>query len=497
MVLGTTYTSLPIKIAQINSQRKKTVITQLLNNFGNDFDILLIQEPSWGFIGNDPDNGEEIYGPVALQGWNTILPVPAEAGSRTRPRTLTYFKPRHDYAITLRSDILEDRDVQILDINQANHDTVTVINIYNDTPKGVNCILNRLQHTDNVIRNNPTAITGDFNMHHPLWSREDREANHDQVTEDTVDWLAQGGLSLMNTKGEITHLARHGGERPSVIDLTFTNQEANAQDTFKDWAVDPQLSLDSDHNAIKFTIDQGREEIDNPCGTKFNLKDVQIDEWTKVFEEEIGARNERMEELRNIDHPEHNHLDEYASLLTESLQTAMERLSKAKKKSHHAKPWWDNDLKAAVDAVSAARQEHQGHQRLLGEFSPQLQANVRRCRNFFKRLCKYKKRAWVNKTLEEASADDIWSFPNWSKGIRNYPTPPISQGPNLPKATTHYGKCEALRKELYQPPQSSTYNRLTLKQGRQTTYPLKSLRLKKSKKPSTKTAPTRRLGTLK
>ena len=442
----------PIRIAQLNTQKKKTVITQLLNNYGNDFDIFLIQEPNWGFIGTNPINGDPIHGPIALQGWNMILPVPNAAGTPNRPRTMTYYRPRPDYTITLRTDIIEDPDIQILDIIQTNQPTVTVINIYNDTPKGVNCILNRIRHTRDIIRENPTALTGDFNMHHPLWSREEREARQDQLTEDTVEWITQQSLSLLNTKGEITHLARHIGERPSVIDLTFINQEATTQDTFKDWAVDPQLALDSDHNAIKFTIDQGRKEIDNPCGIKYNLKDIQPDEWIKVFEEEIDTRWATLDEFQSIEQPNKNQLDDYADTLSRTIQSAMERLSKTKTNSHHAKPWWDSDLKEAVARVQKVRQEQLEYQRLLGEHSPQIQAKIRRSRNFFKRLCHHKKRTWINKTLEDATINDIWSFPNWSKGTRNYPTPPIAQGPNLPKATTHQGKCEALRKELYQPP---------------------------------------------
>ena len=79
-------------------------------------------------------------------------------------------------------------------------------------------------------------------------------------------------------------------------------------------------------------------------------------------------------------------------------------------------------------------------------------------RNFFKRLCKFKKREWATKTLENASINDIWSFPNWSKGIRVYPTLPISRGPDLPKATTHEDKCSTLRQELYQPPPNLEQN---------------------------------------
>lgn len=92
------------------------------------------------------------------------------------------------------------------------------------------------------------------------------------------------------------------------------------------------------------------------------------------------------------------------------------------------------------------------YQSLTGESSPILLTNLHRSKNFFRCLCKFKKREWVTKTLENATPKDIWQFPNWAKGIRNYPTPPISCGPNVPKATSHEDKCEALRNELFQPP---------------------------------------------
>ena len=104
----TTSSTQPIKIAQLNVQRKKQVTMQLLNSFSEDFDIFLIQEPAWGFIGRDPSSGKDINGPVALRGWTNILPVTSISDSSPRPRTLTYFKPRPDFSITLRSDLLED-----------------------------------------------------------------------------------------------------------------------------------------------------------------------------------------------------------------------------------------------------------------------------------------------------------------------------------------------------------------------------------------------------
>ena len=452
MVLSQRTTTLPIRIAQLNTQRKKTVITQLLNNLAEEFDILIIQEPSWGRIGSDPCSGIEIHGPTSVRGWNIILPVPSAAGSATRPRTLTYYRPRPDYTITLRTDIIEDRDIQVLDVLQINQNPITIINIYNDTPQKENCILAQLRQVDNIIREHPTIITGDFNMHHPLWSREDRTSTQDQLSEDAVNWLASKGLSILNTKGEITHLARHSGERPSVIDLTFANNTAIAQDTIKDWAVHPQLSLDSDHNTIIFTIDQGREEVENPLDIKYNTKDIQPDDWIKTFEDEMAKEKAALDLLHHAEQPTQEQLDNYAEKITKSIQAALEAASKPRRKSPQSKSWWDDDLKEAAAQVNAARWEQQTYQQTLGEYSPQIQAKICRNRNFFKRLCQFKKRSWINKVLEEASTDDIWKFPNWSKGTRNYPTPPISQGPNLAKATSHHDKCEVLQRELYQTP---------------------------------------------
>ena len=111
----------PIKIVQLNVQRKKHIVTQLLNNSATDIDVLLIQEPAWSFIGRDPTSGADILGPVALQGWSILLPVTSQNADTPRPRTMTYYRPRNDFSIVLRTDLLEDRDIQILEIVQANH----------------------------------------------------------------------------------------------------------------------------------------------------------------------------------------------------------------------------------------------------------------------------------------------------------------------------------------------------------------------------------------
>ena len=154
----------------------------------------------------------------------------------------------------------------------------------------------------------------------------------------------------------------------------------------------------------------------------------------------------------NNEDPSNDQLDTYAETLSEIIQNTLSRTAPIRKPSTHAKPWWDKDLTEANKSVAMARTLNQNHQRLTSEFDHHLQTNVIRNRNYFKRLCKFKKKAWVNKTLENASTNDIWTFPKWSRGTRNYPTPPISRGPNQPRAVSHEDKCKALREELYQPP---------------------------------------------
>ena len=442
----------PIKILQLNVQRKKHTTLQLLNSSTTDFDILILQEPAWSFIGRNQATGRDINGPVALKGWSTILPVSSNNPNSPRPRTLTYVKNRNDFTVTLRSDLMEDRDIQILEVTQANHPNTLIINVYNDTPKGDLCILNQLKDTLDTFPNQPTLITGDFNLHHPSWSREDRALDQDPIAIATADWLAEKSFTLMNTRGEITHLARHGGERPSVIDLSFANAEARRLDTIKHWAIDPGLALDSDHNAIKFTIDHGLMEIPDYFPVKYNLKKVDTEEWSKALDNELEKSAQMLTPLLDSENITNDQLDTYAETLSEAIQNALALSAPVRRPSPNAKPWWDKELDDTTRAIANARETHQTFQRLAGEFNPELHTNVIRNRNFFKRLCKFKKKAWVNQTLEMASSNDIWSFPKWAKGTRNYPTPPISRGPDQPKATTHEDKCEALRNELYQAP---------------------------------------------
>ncbi len=439
----------PIRILQLNAQRKKDTITSILNLHAKEFDIVILQEPAWGFIGKA--DGKDINGPIGHSGWLPIIPTTNLTNTNTRPRTMTYYQRRPDYTINLRTDILEDRDIQIIDIKQTNQPTTTIINVYNDTSglKG-NCILKKLIQTE-VPNDHPTIITGDFNLHHELWSA--GPVGNNNMTDEIVDWLSRNGFSIMNTKGEITHPQRNNREKASVIDLTFINGKTASSGILQDWAIDPSLAHDSDHYAIKFILNQEQTEIQNISGTKYSLKDAKIQDWIERIEVNLKDSADSYRRLEETQLPTEELIDRCESDLSEAILATITQIGKEKRPSTFSKPWWDKDLTEAAERVAKARIEQKNLTHITGQEQRGLiRKRIKKARNYFKSLCKFKKREWATNTLESASSGEIWSFQNWSKGTRNYPSPPISRGEGQPKAIDHQDKCEALRKELFQPP---------------------------------------------
>ncbi|KZT65666.1 hypothetical protein DAEQUDRAFT_768721 [Daedalea quercina L-15889] len=122
----------PIRILQLNANTQNSTIHALLNTATDEdsADIVLITEPWWGNIGGDKQ------GPVseAAASWTPILPVSAVPAGK-RPRAMAYARKRSDYTITLRSDLANDLDLQILEIAQDPRPPTIIANIYNDDRK--------------------------------------------------------------------------------------------------------------------------------------------------------------------------------------------------------------------------------------------------------------------------------------------------------------------------------------------------------------------------
>ena len=377
-------TTQPIRVGQLNAQKKRDAVTQLLNHHVQDFDIIILQEPAWGFISTN--EGREIHGPVALQGWNPIIPITTGNNPPIKPRTLMYYHERPDFSITLRSDILEDRDVQILDIAQQGQPLTTLINVYNDPRLQQQSVLNRLRHTT-LPRDHPVIITGDFNLHHDLWACGPVGNADARTSGEIVEWLSEEGFTMMNKKGEITHPPRSAHERVSVIDLTFINGQAIRAGTVREWAIDPSFAHDADHLGIKFVIAHGQTEIENPMDIKYCLKDVKPDNWTKELETALAQSLNTLQPLYSAETLQPDTLDQCVDAITEAMQSATAATAKIRQPCTFTKPWWDQDLTVAADRVSEAQKKQKRHHDTPNTFSGDIRTRIWKARNYFKRLC--------------------------------------------------------------------------------------------------------------
>jgi hypothetical protein len=114
-----------IKILQINTQQSNYKTHTILNKTAGKYDILLIQEPWIGDIGNGN------RGPPAHNTWKPYLPIQS-IRQGDRPQVITYFRHnRSNIKITTCSDIATDPDFQILELSQKPYTPIIIFNIYN------------------------------------------------------------------------------------------------------------------------------------------------------------------------------------------------------------------------------------------------------------------------------------------------------------------------------------------------------------------------------
>lgn len=119
----------PIRILQLNTNRSNIICHTALNKLIKDVDILLLNEPWFGQIGRG------VKGPVGHPAWIPILPSP-NLPENTIPRVMAYIQQRQDFTVTLRSDLANDADMQILEITQPPHPCTIIVNIYNQRSDG-------------------------------------------------------------------------------------------------------------------------------------------------------------------------------------------------------------------------------------------------------------------------------------------------------------------------------------------------------------------------
>ncbi|KAJ3562483.1 hypothetical protein NP233_g9541 [Leucocoprinus birnbaumii] len=369
-------------------------------------------EPPWTQIAPDGRKG-----PLGHSAWTPILPKPTTKHDDPQPRVMAYFRPRLGLEVALRSDIVQDTDLQVLSVSYPDKPSTTIVNLYND----------KTRDRDGVIPEGETV--------------------------ETVDWLTMNGFRLLNTPGEPTFLGHQRDASTSVLDLTFANGPATQHLIPSEWAINPDLAYDSDHFAIQWVLFENIDPVDNNSGVKYNIKDTEKKDWIAAFNESLlmnyapilTIMNERADVTTDD-------LERAASALTTAINQANEKAAKVRKPSPHAKPWWNEELAQTAALIRNLRNSQLIHLEEHGSRDPTIDAEIKRARNFFKRQVRHAKSTWANEVLEEITSEEVWSVRKWTTGYRNYPMPAISRGSDCPPAVSHQDKCDVLRETLYQEP---------------------------------------------
>ena len=286
----------------------------------------------------------------------------------------------------------------------------------------------------------PTIITGDFNLHHPLWSVEDPAPRSSGKASDFVDWLETNSFHLCNSPGEITfQRPLKNSLQSSVLDLTWVNDAAIAIGALKDWTVSPDLHTASDHLPITWTSHlltdlSSQEPADLPI---FRFDDEAAGVWTQAFLDELSGRTppaaSLTEERDGAEAPRTDSTDEpptlvvrcmkQVSAIMEAMAAASSRTLKPRAFHPRASPWYTVEVAETVAEVKKSR--------LSLKRSPnpttntEALSNLRAASRKLKRVIRKAKRDWAMSFAGQVSRQDVWRLTAWYKGIRRTGTPTL------------------------------------------------------------------------
>ena len=483
----------PIRVFQNNVKKSSPITHAILNQYATSKDLLILQEPWTGPVGTGKSDscadGTPIFGMPNQASWNAFHPVPITDDRSTNPRVAIYVnRSLKKYQVSIRSDLSSHRDLIALEI-RSRKKSLLIINVYNDDHNSALDILYGMPLPGDV----PTIITGDFNLHHPLWSVEDPVPRSTGRSSDLVDWMESKAFHLCNSQGEVTFQRPHKAHiQASVLDLTWINELGLSLGCLKDWSVSPDLHTSSDHlplswSSFLYSLPPLTNATDSPT---FLYEDEKAVEWTTAFLKELSFRSPPQptpmrDSVQGEDHNFRNLPqtgDAPATATTSrphTLKTAartplepaklpdplikcgkqitdlMEAMTVAststlKRKEFHpqASPWFTEEVALMVAEVKKTR--------LTLKRSPELiQASISRHRaaaRKLKRVIRKAKKDWAMAFAGQISSREVWRLTAWFKGIRRTGTPTLKDPSSGVEAVSLTEKRDMLSKSFFPPP---------------------------------------------
>ena len=146
-------------------------ILQIASSLSPPADLILIQEPYFGRIGVNTGMAQgnpiyDVHGCPKHTDWQPIVPL--FSPHLGNPNVVTYVpNQRVNWTFQLRTDLVSALGLMCLQIDSTSP-SFLVFNIYNNIN---NSACNLMTSLPPLIPR--SMFIGDFNLHHPLWSRDD------------------------------------------------------------------------------------------------------------------------------------------------------------------------------------------------------------------------------------------------------------------------------------------------------------------------------------
>jgi len=164
-----------------------------------------------------------------------------------------------------------------------------------------------------------------------------------------TQWLESQDCELLNNSDEFTY-TNHSGIFSSVIDLTFTTSAMLA--FVKNWQIDEEMTTESDHEVIHFTISTKEAEmVESSLNSSYNTAKA---DWTN-FAKQLCQNSEKILNLANNSNSSLTHLENIAISFRNLIADAANQHIPKQKPFIKAKVWWHDDLNALRKSMSLAK----------------------------------------------------------------------------------------------------------------------------------------------
>jgi len=407
-----------------NAHRRNTTVHTILSIASSmcpPADLILIQEPYYGKIGTNPRTAQgnpifDVHGCPKHRDWQAI--VPPYSSPDHVPDVIAYVPSRRSaWTFQLRLDIVLHQGLMCLEINSTSHPFL-IFNMYNDVDNGA-------YHTIAALPTFPerAIFTRDFNLHHPVWSRDDNLDKHDA----RADWIAEvftsNGYNILNTRGEDTFSVyrtlpgRRAELYTSTLDLAWAS--STLQPFVQDFAVTRHLCNGLDHFPLIIRLSYAPSQ----SKVKFAFTDEKQTDWTTSFLRELSCRPPIPESILSED----EFLTSVDTLQSATLAASHDACLR-KEKGPRAAKWFDSKVREALREVCQVRNRLQARK----DRHNAIRFSMARERFNYQVVVAKRSHAHTFATSVKPGSD-LWRLTSWYLGVRKTTVPTLKDPSSSPK----------------------------------------------------------------